>query len=220
MGWACIILVMTPFDEAVKAPAELGIELPQDREELRQLYELMQRERVVNMLEIGSRNGGSLSVLAQAVVEGGEIVAVDMPDGPWGHTHSWANLLRVGSWLGGIGYTGAEIKGNSQDQYTVAIAKGNMNGPIDFCFIDGDHSYEGVKADWENYGRHARICAFHDIAPNPGRCVNEGKGRGVLGVRQLWDELKAAGWPCKYEFISDPTKYGIGVVYPKEFEDE
>ena len=41
---------------------------------------------------------------------------------------------------------------------------------IDFVFIDGDHTYEGVKSDFLNYGplvRPGGIIGFHDILPRP-----------------------------------------------------
>lgn len=49
---------------------------------------------------------------------------------------------------------------------------------LDLLFIDGDHSYEGVKADWEAYKRLMRpnsIVIFHDIGWAEGvrRVVNE-----------------------------------------------
>jgi predicted O-methyltransferase YrrM len=37
--------------------------------------------------------------------------------------------------------------------------------PIDFLFIDGDHAYEAVKRDWEEWSRHVTPTghvAFHD----------------------------------------------------------
>jgi Methyltransferase domain len=55
-------------------------------------------------------------------------------------------------------------------------------------FIDGDHRYEGVKADFENYASLVRIgglIGFHDIVDGP---VDE-----VGGVPDFWRELKATG---------------------------
>jgi hypothetical protein len=73
--------------------------------------------------------------------------------------------------------------------------------PFDFGFIDGDHSYEGVKADWENYGPMCKIVGFHDIAGQVAGCV------------RFWNELKAS---VKYrieEFLAPETHMGIGIVY-------
>ena len=52
-------------------------------------------------------------------------------------------------------------------------------GPYDVIFIDADHTYEGVKKDWEDYGPLAERVAFHDI-------VFSGVGHGV---HKLWPEL-------------------------------
>lgn len=52
---------------------------------------------------------------------------------------------------------------------------------IDVLFIDGDHSYEGVKKDWEKWSPFVKkggIVFFHD-------CDNTSPG-----VRKLWDEIK------------------------------
>ena len=40
------------------------------------------------------------------------------------------------------------------------------DGTIDFCFIDADHNYEGVKKDWDLYSpllTKGSIVIFHDI---------------------------------------------------------
>jgi predicted O-methyltransferase YrrM len=50
--------------------------------------------------------------------------------------------------------------------------------PIDFVFIDGDHSYEGLCADWTGWSplvAPGGIVALHDSRPCPGRPI-EGVG--------------------------------------------
>ena len=80
--------------------------------------------------------------------------------------------------------------------------------PIDFLFIDGDHRYAGVKADYELYAplvRKGGIIAFHDIRPNPEVPSVE--------VFQLWDELKTKH--RSEEIVTEPYRghFGIGVIY-------
>lgn len=66
------------------------------------------------------------------------------------------------------------MRGNSQE-----VAKRWPGTPIDFLWIDGDHSYEGCRNDilsWLPFVREGAIVAFHDYA-NP------------CGVEQAVEEL-------------------------------
>ena len=53
------------------------------------------------------------------------------------------------------------------------------NNHFDLIFIDGDHSYAGVKNDYEISKNSCKIFVFHDI-------VNE----VCPGVVKFWNELK------------------------------
>lgn len=80
---------------------------------------------------------------------------------------------------------------------------------FDLVFIDGDHSYEAVKRDFNWYGRLSKIIAFHDIV--------EGRGETTEGAARFWREIAydASGSlrdNC-YEAIEDgPDRVGIGWI--------
>ncbi len=47
--------------------------------------------------------------------------------------------------------------------------------PVDFIFIDGDHSYEGLKGDWEAWRALVApggVIALHDSRPTPSRPID------------------------------------------------
>lgn len=78
------------------------------------------------------------------------------------------------------------------------------NKVFDLCLIDGDHSYDGCKHDYELIKNKAKIIVFHDICDNS------------MGVKQLWDEIIAKNNNCvefieQYENISS-NYMGIGVI--------
>jgi predicted O-methyltransferase YrrM len=59
-------------------------------------------------------------------------------------------------------------------------------GPPDFIFIDGDHTYEGLRADWEAWNPRVLpggVIALHDSRPTEGRPIHDaGSVRYTRGV--------------------------------------
>jgi len=72
----------------------------------------------------------------------------------------------------------------------------------DLCFIDGDHSINWVKRDYENVGKSAKICMFHDILET--EIVNGGR----RDVKEFWQSIKR---PTSKEF-TDGGRFGIGIL--------
>jgi hypothetical protein len=76
---------------------------------------------------------------------------------------------------------------------------------VDFLFIDGDHSYEGVKKDFEMYSplvKSGGLIAFHDIVDTD---LIRSAGHGV---HIFWRQLKGK----KTEFCINGAWGGIGVL--------
>lgn len=168
----------------------------------------MKAEGVRSYLEIGARHGDTFFDVMVSLPVGARGVALDLPGGNWGTSKS-ANTLTVAcDCLIGQGCDVKMILGNSRDP--AVHARVAAAGPFDAVLIDGDHLYDGVAADWRNYGPMARIVAFHDIAGD-GQVTKDGRAIPVE-VPRLWAELK----PTRrhVEFVAPGSKMGIGVLLP------
>ncbi len=125
------------------------------------------RPRVI--VEIGSHLGGTLNAWMRIARPGATLVSIDLqPPGQ-------AGTARVLS-----------ITGDSHDPAVLERLNAALGGrPIDFLFIDGDHTYEGIRADLVTFAplvRAGGLIGLHDI-------VRDAR-REDFGVWRLWNELR------------------------------
>jgi hypothetical protein len=137
------------------------------------------------VVEIGTYRGGTLRCWMHLCDEKTEFVSIDLPGGDFGGGYSDEEARTFRGFL----KPGQELhclRMDSHEAATVNELTAILRGrPIDFLFIDGDHSYEGVKRDYELYRplvRTGGMIAFHDILPH---VVHES-----CQVHRFWNELR------------------------------
>jgi predicted O-methyltransferase YrrM len=117
------------------------------------------------LVEIGVMHGVTTAVLRGAMSEAGVLTAIDPhPAGRLGVSFERAIARR-------------EVSAVSRGRVKLlrthsAGALSGWTDPIDFLFVDGDHSWRGIDEDWNGWTRFVApggIVALHDSRPVPGR---------------------------------------------------
>src|SRR3989442_2872933 len=168
----------------------------QIRAEIHAFIERVAGRKPRTVLEIGAGEGGTLMLLAMAAAPEATIISVDLPRGPFGRGYPlWKAIYfkRFAAPSQRLHLVRVNSHAPSTLQHVRAILRGR---PLDVLFIDGDHTYGGVKADWEMYAplvARSGLVGFHDIVQHPPETGCE--------VHILWQELKAR---CAHsEIIAD-----------------
>ena len=190
-----------PFEQAFGVARELGI--TQKPGEIRRLYELLQEERPRRVLEIGLDQGGTLFLWSRVAADDAHLISLDTrPLGLLGSAAPFAlgrrGVVRAGQRLDLLMPLDSHDPGTRRRVET--LLAGN---PVDFLFVDGDHTYDGVRQDFEMYSplvRPGGLVAFHDISASP--------TPDTEGTSRFWREL-AAGRAV--EELLEPGEPGFGI---------
>lgn len=153
------------------------------------------------IVEIGSHKGGTSAAFCSIATD--RMVSIDLPDGVGGG-RSFESMQDRDRRLCERFPHYVSIYGDSHQVTTQEALFNVLAGDmVDLLFIDGDHSAQGVAADYFDYRNFVRpggIIAFHDIA-HSSQAVEED-----FGVRPFWDSLVAA---TKRAFIAEiPELHG------------
>jgi len=185
------------FEKGEKQPLSLQV-----KEELDELLKHLKNKKLI--LEIGTARGGTLKEMMRVASNNAEFVSIDLPGGSYGGEMGQPEEKLMTSWLN-KNQKLSIIRDDSKSFLTVEKVKEILKGrKFDFIFIDGDHSYSGVKADYTIYKEllvKSGEIAFHDIAHHKDNNI---------GVEKLWSEIKGE----KTEYIKDKKQgwAGIGII--------
>jgi predicted O-methyltransferase YrrM len=163
-----------------------GVTPIQVRSELLEFATQVREVRPKSFLEIGTRTGGTFFVLCRLADPHATVISLDLPGGMFGGGY---DIYRIPV-LRRMKKPEQKLHLLRADSHSLEALRhvGQIlpDGSLDLLFIDGDHTYDGVKQDFEMYSPFVRpggIIAFHDIVQGREELVGE--------VERFWSEIKA-----------------------------
>lgn len=178
--------------------------LSQSPNEFKKFCEFYYSLQCRDILEIGSYCGGTFYVMCKLGHPEGVKMSLDFPV----YDNQVADESYQRFMTNGIHFASNVhlLTGDSHQQTTLNVVEKILNGKkLDFLFIDGDHTYEGVKMDYEMYKglvKSGGYIGFHDIGNS------EWHRRFKCKVDRLWNEL-----PSDNKMTFNLSGYmGIGVI--------
>ena len=193
-------------DDDLFAFARTHIGIDQKREEFKRFLAYVKKLNPQSILEIGVNNGGMNFMLANSISSCRTIVGIDL-------FLFNVHLLRLFVRNGVVQHF---IQGDSGENRTFQRVAALFGGPpkIDLLFIDGDHSYKGVVADFRYrcLVRDGGIIAFHDICMDHRRRYGIETPNYAGEVHLFWRKLRDQFDSAEFFTSEDQNGAGIGTI--------
>ena len=177
----CLNLVASFNYSFLKLTTHVLIWAMQRRYEIRKFLKIFVNNRPKTILEIGTASGGTTFLLTRLSDPNALILSLDLSAR---RTFREIFCNRFAMYNQKIFF----LQRDSHKLSTLEELKKLLkNRQIDVLFIDGDHSYEGVKKDFEMYSPLVKkngIIAFHDIVKVSPDFAPD------VEVNKFWNEIK------------------------------
>lgn len=186
-----------------KAHGKFSLFLQQIESEWTKIIGILNEEKINYGMEIGTFGGGSFLTLCEVANNNAVLIAMDNVAKPYNDSELKKETLES---FGKFNQQIYFYKGDSHEKVAVNWTQNILqNSQLDYLFIDGDHSYDGVKKDFNNFSpfvRQGGIIMLHDIA--------KGSGSDVM---VFWNEIKNNY--SYQEFIENNNQgwAGIGIIW-------
>ena len=197
------------LEEIVDLSLDLGskgllkVTARQIRSEILGLARAVEQIKPRTILEIGTARGGTLLIWAH--LASARVITCDLEQSPL-RRRLYRRFPRPG------GPEIVPLAGDSHaPQFRMRVEAVLQGDPVDFLFIDGDHTLDGVRADYESYRNLVRpggLIAFHDIVPK--------QPFAETRVHDFWIELRRRTITEELVQNWDQVGFGIGLVRVKE----
>lgn len=175
----------------------------QARQEFEQLIDVYYTRQPKNVLEIGSLFGGTLYHWITLGTPDTNFTVIDLP--VWTGDDRYTAQMRghKGLWASWCHDNQSLVVSGRSSRSPEAISFAKERGPFDFVFIDGDHTYQAVRTDFETYRPFVQkdgVLVLHDIF----------RRTAIDEVWKLWHEIKESGYKT-VELRSEPDQQDLGI---------
>lgn len=208
------------LEEILDYCVDRPILMAQVRSEIAELGRILQSAAPRRSLEIGTDYGGTLLLLCRLSPPNAKIISVDLPSGRFGGGYPRRKVPLFRKFPKEAQQLHL-IRGDSHSLETKERVLRILGDELlDYLFVDADHTYDGVRNDFQMYAplvRSGGIVAFHDIIDH--------KKETKCEVSKFWAQVKqhyryheivadrSQGWPPVAITGASMDTSGLGVLF-------